>query len=91
MLKVGTWKCTKFKGENCWPNYRNLKKENNDNYSMSRGETDGYDLLSISLIPDSAIPEFAHIPDPENFSPAQKQLAVCFVQSGCSDIPDSKS
>ena len=28
----------------------------------------------------SVIPEFAHIPDPENFSPAQKQPTVCFVQ-----------
>ena len=28
------------------------------------------------------IPEFAHIPDTENFSPAaQKQLTVCFVHS----------
>ena len=27
----------------------------------------------------------------ENFSPAQKPLTVCFVQSDYSDIPDSKS
>ena len=55
-------------------------------------------IQPIALIPDLAIPEFAHIPDPENFSPAQqKQLTACFVHSPVIRIyliyciPDSKS
>ena len=41
-----------------------------------------YVVQSIALYTGlSVIPEFAHIPDPENFSPAQKQLTACFVHS----------
>ena len=37
-------------------------------------------LQSITLIPDYRLyTEFAHIPDPENFSPSQKQLQYVFV------------
>ena len=41
-----------------------------------------YYMRSIDLIPDSVIPEFAHTGPREFRSPAQKQLTVCFVQSG---------
>ena len=59
-------------------------------------KTVSHEIQSTTLIPDSVIPEFAHIPETENFSPAQKQLTVCFEQSGSriyriSYIPDSKS
>ena len=39
------------------------------------------DTVNYSYTGLRVIPEFAHISDPENFSPAQKQLTVCFVQS----------
>ena len=38
-------------------------------------------VQSIALIPDSVIYRNSHMPDPESFSPAQKQLTVCFVHS----------
>ena len=50
----------------------------------------GHNTVNCSYTGLSVIPN-SHIPDPENFNPAQKQLTVCFVQSGYSDIPASKS
>ena len=51
-------------------------------------------IHSVTLIPDSVIPEFAHTGP--GISVPQIQLTVCFVQSGIqiyriSYIPDSKS
>ena len=43
-----------------------------------------YYIQSITLIPDSVIiPEFEHIPDPDNFSPTPETARSMFcIQSG---------